>query len=404
MRASTQGVSVDTTELLAADELPRPALLRAMTDGVVFGQVLRRQRVTRAELAAITGISKPTISESVRRLTDAGLLRATGTQGGRRGRVATLYQVPYDAGWVLALEVDQGGVQVIASDLAGRELDRNHRRPGRPGDSAALVRAIRVSVRDSIGARGPRSGPLRAVSMAVANPVDPVTHEIIALPHSPFPEGLLAPAQAFAGLVTAPVLVDNDVNLAALAEHSATTTADASSFAYVYIGAGLGVGIYVGGELLRGAHGLAGEIGYLPTDLTSATPASLAQAFAAHGFARPDTPSNDVPALIAVLDQPAAASRHNKGRKRQLVTDISHAVASVCAVIDPELVLLGGPIGSHSALLDPVRERVAQLTPTPTRIETGTLGRAAPLQGALLRALEHGRTTALSQSGTATPG
>lgn len=357
------------------------SVLREVTDRKLFDAVVSRERVTRAELATATGYSKPTVSESVRRLTDGGLLVATGPQEtGRRGRVGTFYELGAKAGWVLAVEVDQSGVQAWSTDLAGRVLHRHDRPPGHAGDTRALADAVRAVVTSAVGQAD--TGPLRAVAVSMANPVHPTTHEVIALPGSPFPEGLLSPAEVLADLVAAPVLVDNDVNLAALAEQG---TVGASSFAYVYVGAGLGLGLYLGDRLVRGAHGLAGEIGYLPGSGLR----TLAAELAAEGFGRSDAPSNDVAAVLRALDDDDPRALH------VLVTAITRVVASVTAVVDPEVVLLGGPVGTHPALLDPVRAALAALSPSPARIAHGTLGVLAPLHGAVRLALDHAIRTAI---------
>ncbi|WP_170156073.1 ROK family transcriptional regulator [Umezawaea tangerina] len=357
------------------------AVLREATDRKLFDEVVGRERVTRAELATATGFSKPTVSESVRRLTEGGLLAATGPQEtGRRGRVGTFYELGTAAGWVLAVEVDQSGVQAWSADLAGRVLHRHDRPPGGAGDTGALAEALRATV--SAALRKPPAGPLRAVAVSMANPVHPDTREVIALPRSPFPEGLLSPGDILADLVTAPVLVDNDVNLAALAEQR---FGDATSFAYLYVGAGLGLGLYLGGTLVRGAHGLAGEVGYLP----GAGWRTLATELAAAGLGRSDAPSNDVAAVLRALDAGTPAVL------MALVAAVARAVASVTAVVDPEVVLLGGPLGTHPALLDPVRAAVATLSPSPTRLDHGTLGALAPLHGATHLALDHAVAAAI---------
>ncbi len=357
------------------------SVLRETTDRALFAEVVGRERVTRAELAAATGFSKPTVSESVRRLTDCGLLAATGPQEtGKRGRVGTFYELGAEAGWVLAVEVDQSGVQAWSADLAGRVRHRHDRPPGTAGDTGALADALRTVVASAL-AEAPR-GPLRAVAVSMANPVHPTTHEVIALPGTPFPEGLLSPADVLADLVGAPVLVDNDVNLAALAEQGSVGT---SSFAYVYVGAGLGLGLYLDDRLVRGAHGLAGEIGYLP----GTSWRTLATELAAAGLGRSDAPSNDVAAVLRALDAGTPAVL------MALVAAVARAVASVTAVVDPEVVLLGGPLGTHPALLDPVRAAVATLSTSPTRLDHGTLGALAPLHGATRLALDHAVTTAI---------
>jgi predicted NBD/HSP70 family sugar kinase len=365
----------------AGRALPQ-TVLREATDRRLLEETIRQGRTTRVELAEATGYSRPTVSEAVRRLVGGGLLDATGLkETGKRGRVGTFYSLGARAGWVLAVEIDQSGVQARAADLAGRTLSEQRREPTTPGDADALVASLRAAVREATGG----GGPLRAVGVSIANPVDPVRHETVALAGTPFPEGLLNPATAIGDLVSAPVLVDNDVNLAALAEHRLGRAAGVSSFAYVYVGAGLGVGLYIGDQLIRGAHGLAGEIGYLP----GATSPTLATDLAAAGFGRPDAPSNDVAAVLTLL---AAADEQALHR---LAEGVGRAIVSVAAVVDPALVLLGGPVGTHPALLPRVRDLVADSFPGPTRVDRGTLGADAPLHGALQQAVEHARATAV---------
>jgi predicted NBD/HSP70 family sugar kinase len=384
-------------------EKPLPqAVLRETTDRRLLAAVIDAGRVTRAELSTSTGFSKPTVSEAVRRLADAGLLDATGLQEtGRRGRVGTFYELGRQAGWVLAIEADQSGIQAHSTDLAGQVQHRIEQPPGSPGDTGALVQGLRSAVQQAVATAGTGHGPLRSVAVSVANPVHPRTHEVIPLPGSPFPEGLLNPAEALSGLVTAPVLVDNDVNLAALAEHRVGAAIGAASFGYVYLGAGLGLGLYVGDQLIRGAHGLAGEIGYLPGRPDGPTPRTLAAELLASGFGRPDAPSTDVEAVVRLLDRceddgGGPAERRALG---VLSDAVARAVASISAVVDPELVLLGGPLGGHRALLPAVRDALAAISAAPTRLDYGTLGSLAPLRGATQLALDQARADALRAPG-----
>ncbi|PRY22881.1 ROK family transcriptional regulator [Pseudosporangium ferrugineum] len=370
-----------------ARALPQ-TVLREATDRRLLDETIRQGRTTRAELADVTGYSRPTVSEAVRRLVGSGLLDATGLkETGRRGRVGTFYSLGARAGWVLGLELDQSGVHARSADLAGRTLGDLRRPPTPPGDRDALVAGVRAAV----GAVTGGEGPLRAVAVSIANPVDPLTHQTVPLAGTPFPEGLLSPGEMIGDLLPAPILVDNDVNLAALAEHRTGRAAGAPSFAYVYVGAGLGVGLYLGDQLIRGAHGLAGEIGYLP----GVNAPTLAGDLASRGLARSDAPSNDVAALLRALDD---------GDERILTVladAVGRAIISVAAVVDPALVLLGGPVGTHPALLPRVRAGLA--FPGPLEVEHGTLGTEAALTGALHLAVEHARAAAVA-SGPGTRG
>lgn len=367
--------------------LPRQGLLREITDQAVIDQVLARGRVTRSELADLTGISKPTISESARRLEDAGLLHTTGTRTGHRGRVATYYELAPHAGWILSMDIDPDGVHIRSADLTGAVFDEHDHPPVAAGDVAAMVRRIRSAVRRSQKIGTAKHGDLRAVGMSMANAVDPETSQILALPDTPFPEGLLDPAEIFADLTRAPLLVDNDINCAALAEHRAGAAHGIDDFAYLYVGAGFGMGLYANGRMVRGAHGLAGEIGYLATATGPAQYSTLVAALGEQGFGTPESSAMDVVTIRKSL----AAKRTADRAAQTLGAAIGQIIVATCAVIDPDLVLLGGPLGRQPALLDTARRTVADLFPSPVRIELGDLGEAASLQGALHLALDHAR-------------
>lgn len=373
----------------AADAgLPRHALLREITDGAVLRLVLEQGLVTRADVARSTGISKPTISASMARLEAGGLLAPAGTREGQPGRVATWYELAPTSGWVLALDVDADGIHVRAADVAARTIAELDSPPVAPGDNTGMVVAIRDAVRQVLAARGTRHGPLRAVAMSVANAVRPATGEVLALPNTPFPEGLLDPHEVFTDLITAPLLVENDVNCAALAEHRGGAAAGVDNFAYLFVGTGLGMGVYVDGRLARGAHGTAGEIGYLAAGRGGESYATVVAALGRQGFARDHSSALDVEGVRDTLAAAAAGDPEARDAVRRLGTTVGQVIADTAAVIDPELVILGGPLGSHPALLPLARDTVARLSPSPVRIEYGALGEAASLDGALHLAVD----------------
>jgi predicted NBD/HSP70 family sugar kinase len=216
--------------------------------------------------------------------------------------------------------------------------------------------------------------------------------------HGPF--DLLTPLEA---AVDAPVVLDNNVNLAALGERWRGLARDVGTFVFLSVGAGIGMGLVHNGEVMRGAHGAAGEIAYLP--LPGAVPYTqrvghgrelLAAEAGGYGFlaavrAQPTWPGTR-PGTVAELFAQAAAG---VTAARELVDAGGHrlglAVASACAVFDPELIVLGGGIGSNPMLIPPVRDTVATLVPFPPRVQTSALGEVASLTGALSIALDGAR-------------
>lgn len=364
--------------------LPRAAVLREITDGAVLDQVFVRGRVTRAELAKTSGLSKPTVSEAVRRLTEAGVLAETGRRTGVRGRVATFYEIAPQAGWVLALELHQGGIHSEAADLQGRRLSVGHAPPG--ANRTEFAAELRRHVAEQLDL-GRDRGELRVVSVSVANPVEASSGRVVVLPTSPFPEGI-DPQTVLSELVGAEILLDNDVVLAARAERATGAGASVASFGYLYVGGGLGFALQTGDSVLRGARGLAGEIGLLPVDPSGTT---LTRRLIEQGFGRSDGLSLDVPYVRTVLDEGPDAE------VTTFCTTLACAVVAVWALTDPELLLLGGPLGRHPRLLNGLRAAVADRYPLPIRMAAGSIETSPALAGALHRGVTEARRQLLTE-------
>ncbi len=333
--------------------MPSLELVRSLTDERVLRALMRHRRLTRAELAAETGISKPTAGESVRRLTETGSVAATGerTPGGRgRGRVGSYYALAGDIGVALAVSIAPGGVTAECVDAYGDTVSRSGRplaRPARPDDVAAALRAAAAGARPR-GRHGAGLTPRLAV-VSAADPVDRHAGRLIQLPDAPFLLGELDPAEVLAPHVSGPVAVDNDVNWAARAERDHAGAPALDDFAYLFLGEGLGCAIISDGEVRRGHGGFAGEIAHLVTAGPRGRAMPFIEVFGELGLRQPGATAIDVGRLLAVADGPgtqAAATRRALGQA------IGGVLAAVVALADPELVVIGGPWGSHPVILD----------------------------------------------------
>ena len=193
------------------------------------------------------------------------------------------------------------------------------------------------------------------------------------------------------------VLVDNSVNLSAVGEKWRGFATEVSDFAFVSVGAGVGVGIVVADELVRGAHRAAGNIASLPVVLKPSTSAGtfgpigamdaaslLEEATRLHWEHGPPACIAD---LFARLDSEPSARRLVDAQARRM----AFVVASICAMLDPELVVLGGGIGSLPELLEPVRAAASALIAHPVPIESSLLHDEAALYGALASGLRDAR-------------
>jgi predicted NBD/HSP70 family sugar kinase len=325
---------------------PSQDLVRALTDERVLRALIRHRRLTRAELAVEIGISKPTAGESVRRLTERGLVADTGerTPGGRgRGRVGSYYALTPAVGAALAVTIAPDGVVAERLDIYGDVLGRAAVGGSGAGASAAQVSAALEAAVAEV--RGDAAQPVRLAVVSAADPVDRATGRLVQLPDAPFLVGELDPVAILTPYATGPVIVDNDVNWAAAAERADHLR----DFAYLYLGDGLGCSIVDDGEIRRGRTGLTGEIAHLLTAGPGGRAVRFIELFGELGLRRPGSTAIDVDRLLA-----ADAATHET-----IAAAVAGVIAAVIALADPQEVVVGGSWGP--ALIDGIRAAVARL-------------------------------------------
>ena len=331
---------------------PSLELLRSLTDEHVLRALMRHRRLTRAELAAEIGISKPTAGESVRRLTEAGVVIDTGerTRGGRgRGRVGSYYALAENVGTALAVSIAPEGIVAECVDAYGETVARAASTISRPARSEQVDEALRAAVAATHDALGVRP---RLAVVSAADPVDRTTGRLVHLPDAPFLLGELDPVEVLAPLVEGPVAVDNDVNWAAQAErdHDPTLT----DFVYLYLDEGLGGAIVNDGEVRRGGFGLAGEIAHLITIGPEGRAMRLIEVFGELGLRQHNSTAIDVDRLLVTVTESETTGR-------VLAHAVSGVLAAVAALVDPALVIVGGSWGSDPVVLTGIREAAERL-------------------------------------------
>jgi predicted NBD/HSP70 family sugar kinase len=362
---------------------PSLEMLRSLTDGRVLRALMRHRRLTRAELAARTGISKPTISESVRRLAVAGLVADTGERTTGRGRVGSYYGLAPDVGSALVVSVAPEGVVAETVDPHGDVLGRAAEHVERPARPAQVAGAIDAAVRAARREAAPR---LRLAVVSAADPVDRVTGRLVHLPDAPFLLGDLSPVDLLAAVVDGPVLVDNDVNWAARAERAAAAEPSLDDFVYLHLGEGLGCAVVTDGEVRRGHAGLVGEIAHVLTRGPDGAAVPFTAVFGALGLRQADSTAIDVAALRATIGSPGGAP---------VLAALSRAVCGVLAAVvafaDPDLVVVGGTWGGDPAVLAAVTDELGRL-PRPVPIRPPRVTDRPALAGARDHALHRLRS------------
>jgi predicted NBD/HSP70 family sugar kinase len=399
-----------------------PSLLRELNDRAALELLIDGRSLTRAQLSELTGVSKVTVAQMLARLEERGLVAAVGSQNGGRGPNATLYSVVPSSAYVAALYVEHGLVSTAVADVTGRVIAEAREDTNGEGDPVELVRS---AVDRACHRAGVSVSMLSAFVIGSPGIVDPATGDPKLSYNLPaWHEGVLA---GLRGALHKNVLIENDVNLAAMAEHAIGAAAGADDFVLLWIGVGVGLATVLGGRLHRGVSGAAGEIGWLPMPGAPVTSdvrypaggglqwlagAEAVRAIAAeHGFI-PGPGHGPAPSPGSVSSLSGAPSAGDAVRAAvaavpaeragqfldELARRVALGAAAVCTVVDPGLVVLGGEVGlaGGTALADRVAAEVARICPVRPRVVPTAVATEPVLRGALLTAVNQARTDLLA--------
>ncbi|MGA4541814.1 ROK family transcriptional regulator [Uniformispora flossi] len=393
---------------MAAGKAGRPSLLRAINDRAALDLLLDHGRLSRGQIGALTGLSKPTASQLLARLESAGLVRAVGTTEGRPGRAAQLYEIDPAAGHAAGLDITPSRIDVAIADLAGNVV-AEHRLPTPRRPSPDVAAQVREAVRTAADRAGLATGDLTHVVVGMPGAFDPATGRFRYARHLPgwHAPGVLDAVRAALGTT---VDVENDVNLVALAEQRGGAARDGADFVLLWVDEGIGCAIVLGGRLHRGATGGAGEVGYMPLpgapvvrnvgrsntggfQQLAGAPAVLALA-RSHGLAA-RTAAAAVARAAALADAPGAGGEGAGAAAflDALATRLAVGLAAIVAVLDPALVVLSGgiPLSGGAPLRDRVVDELHGLAITRPRLVLGGVSGNPVLSGAVHAALDVAR-------------
>jgi predicted NBD/HSP70 family sugar kinase len=341
---------------------------------------------TRAELAADTGLAKATVGSIVAELEALDAVAEDGSRSGARGRPGRPVALRGERFVTLGLELNVDYVAAVVLDVAGRVLFNESRPAGTGADLLALARTARD------GHVGP-GRTLVGATVAVPALVRRDDRTVAWAPNLDL-EGPSLADELSALLPGAPVLVSNDANCAAYAESHHGAARGAAHALYLTGTVGIGAGIVQGGEVVRGGAGFAGEVGHMPVGDSTArcgcgrrgcweASIGLHAMLAAVGMPELDTPLASAEAVAArAADDPRVRS----GLER-IGRDVGLGIALLSAVLDPQVVVLGGyfaPLGD--LVLAPARrtldERLVSAVQVRPDLRLSTLGIRAAALGA----------------------
>jgi predicted NBD/HSP70 family sugar kinase len=363
--------------------------MRTLNEQLLLERMRENAPVSRGELANASGLSKPTVGLALAGLERDALVQHAGRTSGGRGRSAQLYELRRDAGFVLGLDVGREFVRGAVADLGGAVRARESR-AARSSSGVARVREL-AALADSLLADAGVNGDGALLQTVVGSPgiVEPDGRALQLAPNLP---GWERPAvlRDLRRLLGAETTIENDVDAATVAEREHGHGRDVSTFAFVSVGTGIGMGLFLDGKLHRGAHGAAGEIAFLPladggldsreARRRGALESIASSAAVVRAARRAGTPFRSARSVFAAAEAGDDRAREIVARE---ATVVALALASVIAVVDPELIVLGGGIGRAPGFAEEVGRELAQRSPVVPDIRPSALGEDAVVDGCI---------------------
>lgn len=360
-------------------------LSRRMTLSNIVQAITTYGPISRASVAKMTGYSKQTVSEIVSSLEEDGWVQTVGRTKGNVGRRAVVYEIVPDAALVASVDLGGTKVRVALCNLSGAVVAEVAESTCQEGGEAVVDQIARI-----VGAAAKNNNicqeKVRVAVVGVPGVPDAETGHINLAPNISGIDKVDFPSLLHARLGIE-VIVENDVNLAALGEHWMTHQGDKDDLVYLSIGTGIGAGVVIGGQLVRGATGAAGEVGFIPFGADPTEPESLkvgalermtATTAIVNGYLGETGERKSVP---EIFDAYAAGEEAAAKVLRTTACYIARTIGVIAAVIDPHCVVIGGSIGARKELIRMIEQEIARSFPRAIPVEASVLGNHAALAG-----------------------
>jgi predicted NBD/HSP70 family sugar kinase len=343
-------------------------------------------------LAKLTGLSRQTTTQVVLELERDGWLQVSGRMQGPLGRSAPTYEINPASAFVLGIRLEGSVLQMALADLRGTVVAEVSE-PTEPRGGLEVVHQVgrlfdRLSTQSGVARSAVRLGVMGSPGV-----VDPKSGHIDIAPSIPH-LGDINVVEALRRELGLPLSIENGVKLAALGELWQGVARGKRNFAYFGIGSGVGMGIIAEGKLIRGGSGAAGEVAYLPVGGDPFDPAGLVKGtfemavnsaallrrYRSYG-GQDSSSVGDVFIALSRQDGAAVAAIEETARLAAV------AISAVAAILDPELVVLGGSIGRRPEMSGRVASLLSRLFRKPLEVRSSSLADRATLVGALGEAL-----------------
>ncbi len=377
--------------------------MRRHNCALVLRAIAASPGISRAGVAARTGLAKATVSSLTERLTTAGLVAPTGPQSragrGRRGTGLTLSpNGPHGLGLEIGVDYIAAGLADPQGELHAHRVRHGDNRPRSARQVLALAaRAVRTALRDA----GERGVPVGGVAVAVPGLVDSGTGLLRTAPNLGWQEiDLVRSLRERTELGTLPIATGNEADFAAAAEFLSGGAEGPRDFLHVSGEVGIGAGIIIDGTVFRGVHGHAGEIGHLCVD-PAGPPCRCGAPGCLERLAGQEQILQDAgidggaaeQAMRLLLRRLEAADRRAVAAVETAGRWLGTGLASVINAVDVPAIVLGGTYATLQPWLEPplraeLDRRVISAAWSPITVLRSRLGSEAAVRGAAAAAVQ----------------
>jgi predicted NBD/HSP70 family sugar kinase len=354
---------------------------------------------SRADLARGSGLSRTTVSSLVSELLEAGLVVETEDRGtpykGGSGRPPLLVALALRPGRVAGVDIGHGHVRVAVSDRSAKVQSEVEMITDADPHGAATLDIAADLVRQAAAEAGTPVADLLTVGLCVPGPIDRrsarVDQSVLPGWHE------LAPADELGRRLGLPVIVDNDANCGAMAEHQHGAGRGAADLLYVKLASGVGAGLILGGRLHRGVAGMAGEVGHV-----LAREDGTVCRCGSRGCLETEVSTQRLldllrPVYSGELDLAGLLDLDARGETavRRVLTDAGHTVgrvlAGLCTTLNPSMIVVGGSLGTSATLVKAIRDGVDRFAhpeaAASVAVVPGHFGGRAEIMGSLALAI-----------------
>lgn len=383
--------------------MPRCAtasLVRRLNRTAVLDLVREHSPISRSEISRQLNLSAPTVMRVVNMLHDEDLVRWSGSSLSTGGRPGSLLE--FNADGYSVLGVDLGGAKMFGTvaDLGGN-IQTEIYRHWESREPEAMLEQVCDLIADLLSYPRPPGQRMRGIGVGAPGVTLFETGVVTWAPSLGWRD---LPLRDILGeRFGLPVVVENDVNLTALGEYGFGAARGAFSAACIAVGTGIGAGIVIDRKIYRGFHHSAGEVGYLPPGVSY-----LGKCYEGFGALESIASGSGVERrarqLLKELGMPMPeqgypadavfeAARQGEAWAARVVDEmvdyLAFAVAVVSAVLDPEVIVLGGGM-AHSAdlLIEPILAKLEGVIPAQPKLKPASLGFRAAVLGTIMLVLD----------------